>query len=200
MSMVIPTSAPPFEGEPPMAKLPAALTNTILAEIDRWWMRAGALTTSEAGRAYIEADIIRKLQAATLPFDFAIQMAEAGHEPAQLALRKFIDAAMEVDRFNDLPLSVRNYARRLIVRPEQPGYGPGHNIINTWTRDSVIIFLVTRTMETWQLKKKPAAVFVGTVLKRHGVMDGRQVLRIYNARHTLGQRVIEFLMAQIPND
>jgi hypothetical protein len=188
-----------------MAKLPATFTDDAVAVLDRLWVRAGELTTSEGARARMQADLSRKLHAgelSTVPLAHIIAMADQGHEPAQKALAEYIGAHIDAKRFDDLTPGLQDYNKRVLLRPELPGYRPGHKIIDTWTRDIVISFLVSRAMGAWYLKKKQAAALVAIVLKRRGIKptSTRQVVDIYDSRGTIGQRVVAFMMEAIPED
>jgi hypothetical protein len=188
-----------------MTKLPATFTESAVAVLEHWWVLAGELTTSEGARAKMQADLSRKLHAgelSTVPLAHIIAMADHGHEPAQKALAEYIGTAIDEKRFNDLTPGLQDYAKRVLLKPELPGYGRGNKVIDTWTRDIVISFLVSRAMGALRLKKKQAAALVAIVLRRRGVKVGstRAVLDIYDSRGTIGQRVVAFMMAEIPDD
>jgi hypothetical protein len=185
-----------------MTKLPAHFAESAVATIDRWWDLAGVLTTSEGARAAMQADLSRKLHAgvSTIPLSYITSMADNGHEPAQRALAEYIATAIDAKRFNDLTPGLQDYAKRVLLKPELPRYERGHKVIDTWTRDIVIAFLVSRTMTSWRLKKKRAAALVAIVLKRRGISpcSVRQVIDIFDNRGTLGQRVVEFMLNGLP--
>jgi hypothetical protein len=187
-----------------MTKLPAPFVDSAVATIDRWWDLAGVLTTSEGARAAMQADLSRKLHAGALsavPLAYIIGMADHGHEPAQRALAEYIATAINQRRFNDLTPGLQDYNTRVLLRRELPGYPRGHNILDNWTRDIVIGFLVGRTMSTWRLKKKPAAALVAIVLKQRGIKPAstRQVIDIYDSRDTRPRRLVEFMLKDLPD-
>jgi hypothetical protein len=98
-------------------KLSPAFINAVVHIVDRWWAIAGELTTSAGARAYMQANLRQNLYAgdrASVPLDFIIRMAESGHEPAQWALRDYIGEFIQIDRFNDLPVSRVVPATRLL--------------------------------------------------------------------------------------
>jgi hypothetical protein len=188
-----------------MTKIPANVLDVQVATIDRWWVLAGELTTAEGARAMLRADLSRKLHAgelSTVPLAYIIAMADRGHEPAQRALAEFIGTHIDQKRFNELTPGLQDYAKRVMLGPELPGYGRGNKVVDTWTRDIVISYLVKATMERWRLKKKQAAHLVAIVLKRRGVKPAstRQVLEIYDTRDTLGARLVAFVMGAVPDD
>jgi hypothetical protein len=99
-----------------MTKLPADFVESAVAILDREWVLAGPLTTSEGGRAMLQRDLTRQLHAgetATVPLAHIIMMADAGHESAQLALRTWIATHIDESRFNELPLQAQNYALKV---------------------------------------------------------------------------------------
>jgi hypothetical protein len=188
-----------------MTKLPASFTETIVATLGSYWDRAGALTTSDGARAAMQANLSRSLHAgelATVPLAYIIMMANAGHEPAQRALREWIATYIDSDRFNDLPVQARDFALKVMLEKEPPGYQRGHKIIDTWTRDAVINFLVAMAMERWRIKKAQAAALMAIVLKERGLKPAstRGVLDIFDARNSLGARTVAFMMAAAPDD
>jgi hypothetical protein len=88
-----------------------------------------------------------------------------------------------------------------MIEPVLPSYGRGHKIIDIWTRDIVIRFLEIRAMERWRIKKTQAAYLISVMVKRRGIkLSTRQVLDIFNSHHTLGARVVAFMMAAVPDD
>jgi hypothetical protein len=188
-----------------MGRITEVAPAVAVATLDRWWVRAGVLTTSEGARAAMQANLSRHLYAGelgTVPLAHIIMMADHGHEPAQRALAEYVATFIDQKRFEDLTPGLQDYAKRVLLKPELPGYGRGHKIIDTWTRDVVISFLVTAAMECWHLKKKQAAHLVAVVLKRRGVKPAstRQVLDIYDSRDTLGSRLVAFMMATVPDE
>jgi len=188
-----------------MAKLPAAFVENAVGTLDRWWDRAGVLTTSEGARAAMQATLSRSLLAGdlgTVPLAYIIAMANAGHEPAQLALRTWIGSHIDQKRFNDLPVQAQAYAHKVMLEPVLSGYGRGNKIIDTWTRDIVINYLVRATIARWGVKKAQAAYLVALVLKRRGIKPAstRQVLDIFKNRGSLAERLVRFMLAEIPDD
>ena len=185
-----------------MTKLPAHFVDSAVAAIDRWWDLAGELTTSDGARTAMQADLSRKLHSgvSTVPLAYIIAMADKGHEPAQRALAEYIADAIDKKRFDALTPGLQDYNKRVLLRPELPGYPRGHKFIDTWTRDIVITFLVSRTMTSWRLKKKQAAALVAIVLKKRGISpcSTRQVVDIFDTHGTLGQRVVEFMLKDLP--
>jgi hypothetical protein len=177
----------------------------IVDTLAQMWDRGAELTTSEGARRAMQRNLSAHLHAgevATVPLAHIIAMADHGHEPAQWALNEFIATRIDQKRFDELTPGLQDYNKRVLLKHELPGYGRGHKIIDTWTRDAVIAFLVRFTIEHWRLKKKRAAHFVALVLKRRGVVPNstRQVLEIYDNRDTLGHRLVTFMMTAVPNE
>jgi hypothetical protein len=188
-----------------MTKLPANFITAAVATLDRLWTRAGALTTSEGARAMMQANLSHHLHAgdiATLPLAYIVMMADGGHEPAQKALAEYIATAIDQKRFGELTPGLQDYAKRVLLAGELPGYGRGHKIIDTWTRDITIKFLVDVAMVRWRLKKKQAAYLVVSVMERRGLKPAsiRQVLDIYKNHSTIGNRLVAFMLSVIPDD
>jgi hypothetical protein len=187
-----------------MTKLPVDFVESAVAILDHMWIRAGALTTSEGARAAMQANLSRNLRAGlpTVPLAHVIAMADGGHEPAQRALSEYIATFIDQKRFDELTPGLQDYAKRVLLKPELSGYGRGHKIIDIWTRDICISFMVKEAMQRWQLKRKQAAYMVAIVLTRRGIKPAstRQVLDIYDNRDSLGARVVDFMMAAVPDD
>jgi hypothetical protein len=79
---------------------------------------------------------------------------------------------------------------------------PGFESDEERRRDICISFMVKEAMQRWQLKRKQAAYMVAIVLTRRGIKPAstRQVLDIYDNRDSLGARVVDFMMAAVPDD
>ena len=75
-----------------------------------------------------------------------IATAEAGYRDADLALRE--EAAECINR--EMPTELANYARRALMRPPVR-YPRGRNLVDTWTRDHGIYFLVLQTHSRWNV-------------------------------------------------
>jgi hypothetical protein len=185
-----------------MPRLPAAFTDSAVAAICSWLDRAGELMTSTGARARMKADLTAKLAAgelATVPLSYIVAMADHGHEPAQDALAEHIATFIDQKRFGELTPGLQDYGKRVLLRRQLPGYSRGHKIIDTWTRDIVIAFVTALAMGHWRLKKKPAAALVAAALKRHGIkpITTRGVLQIFDARGTIGPRLVGFMLADI---
>ena len=64
---------------------------------------------SEASHATIRDELLRQLgrgDEASLPAEYIVAMADAGHPPADHALRIYIDDAIDADAFNAMPLRI----------------------------------------------------------------------------------------------
>jgi hypothetical protein len=193
-----------------VTKLPADSVESVAAVLGRWWDRTSQVADSTYARGAMKANLLGNLRRgdlSTVPRVYIERMARAGHEPAQEALRLYIAEAVDNHTFQDLPGGFQTFARDFLLNgmpdcERLPGYGRGNKIIDTWTRDVMISFFLNAAIERWKFKKKQAAAIMAIMLKRRGVKvsSTRQVLDIYNRRDTLGRRVVEFMLAEIPDD
>ena len=188
-----------------MTTLPAVFVANAAADLGELWDRACAATTSEFARKRMKDDLLDNLirgDRATVPRAYIERMAYNGHEPAQQALRQYVAEAIDQHRFHELPVGFQQFAREVVLYPNMKGYGRGNKIIDTWMRDGLIVFLTGAAIRRWSLKKKQAAAIMAVMLKRRGVRvaSTRQVLDIYDSRDTLYQRLVEFMLAPIPED
>jgi len=201
---------------PMLSSLPATFAEAeeaeIIATLERWCARLADKLNSEAGHEAIRDDMLRQLQrgeGASLPVAYIVAMADAEHPPADHALRIYIHAAIDADRFAELPVQVRAYAQRALTRPPLPiGYPSNRpQVVNDYTRDLAIPFQVDQIVARWRQVPKfyssssrhSAAWFIALVMKRHGhKLAEQQVRRIYKERQTLAQRLAEFLIADLP--
>ena len=206
------------EPRPPamMKDLPATFAEAeeadIIATLERWYPRIADKLTSEFAHDTMRDDMLRQLErgaGASLPLAYIVAMADAEHPPADHALRVHIHAAVDADQFNDLPLQVRAYAQRALTRsPLPPGYPSNRaQVVNDRTRDIGIWILIDQIVLRWPHVPKlysshtrhSAAWLLALVFTRHGIkLAEQQVRRIYKARKTLGRRLAEFLIADLP--
>ena len=196
--------------------LPATFAKAEEAEIidtlEQWHVRLADRLNSEAGHEAVRDDMLRQLERgedASLPVAYIVAMADAQHPPADHALRIYIHAAIDADRFNDLPVQVRAYAQRALCRPPLPiGYPSNRaKVVNDFTRDIAICLAIDQIVLRWpkvpQLygsqTRHSAAWLLALVLTRHGIkLAEQQVRRIYKKRQTINRRLAEFLIADLP--
>ena len=201
---------------PMMTGLPASFAEAEEAEIidtlEQWHVRLADRLNSEAGHEVVRDDMLRQLERgedASLPVAYIVAMADAQHPPADHALRIYIHAAIDADRFNDLPVQVRAYAQRALRRPPLPiGYPSNRaKVVNDFTRDIAICLAIDQIVLRWpkvpQLygsqTRHSAAWLLALVLTRHGIkLAEQQVRRIYKKRQTMNRRLAEFLIADLP--
>ena len=201
---------------PMLSSLPATFAEAeeaeIIATLERWCARLADKLNSEAGHEAIRDDMLRQLQrgeGASLPVAYIVAMADAEHPPADHALRIYIHAAIDADRFAELPVQVRAYAQRALTRPPLPiGYPSNRpQVVNDFTRDIAICLMIDQTVLRWpkapQLyssqTRHSAAWLLALVLTRHGIkLAEQQVRRIYKKRQTLNRRLAEFLIGDLP--
>ena len=181
-----------------MTTLPMMLTNKeqMIMVVVGWIDKVAVMLTSEAGRLRLRRDIRERLQQGTIEVMRVIKAAEHGHADADLALRELI--AVKIDRREELPVSLANYAQRALVMPPVT-YPPGRNIADTWMRDVAIAVMVALVIEAWGLPatRNPAsglpsaAWIVAKALARRGFkkLGHRQVGRIYGEHYRLADRL-----------
>jgi len=181
----------------------------ILAILERWYSRLTTKLDSEAGHNVVRDDMLRQLErgeTASLPLAYIIAMADAGHPPADHALRIYIHAAIDADRFGDLPVQVRAYSQRALTRQPLPiGYpSRGSQVVNDYVRDIAVWFFHDQILARWPqvpplhstTARHSAAWLVGLLFTGHGMkLSEQQVRRILKGRPTLARRLTEFLLA-----
>ena len=202
-----------------LSQLPATFAQAeeseIIATLEQWYARLADKMTSEAAHMCFRDDMVRQLERdergenASLPISYIVAMADAEHPPADHALRIFIHAAIDADRFNDLPVQVRAYAQRALTRPPLPiGYPSNRpQVVNDYTRNIAIPFLLDQIVACWpqaprhysSQTRHSAAWLVALIFTRHGIkLSEQQVRRIDKRRQRIGQRLAEFLIADLP--
>jgi hypothetical protein len=204
------------EPRPPFLALPAITFDTaqdaaITADVERWYELIAAALSPEAGLLAVQGDIFRQLQAgaaAALPLDYIVAMADAGHPPADQALRAFIHEHIDADRFGELPVQLRAFAQRALKRSPCDGY-PSNvpQVVADLTRDLAVRVLVDQIVSRWpdvpklysSARRRSAAGYVALVFTKRGTkLAEQQVRRIYGARPTLGRRLAEFMVGTLP--
>jgi hypothetical protein len=202
-----------------LSHLPATFAEAeeaeIIATLEQWYARLADKSTSEAAHMCFRDDMVRQLERgergenASLPISYIVAMADAKHPPADHALRIHIHAAIDADRFNDLPVQIRAYAQRALTQPPLPIGYPSNcpQVVNDYVRDNAIHLLIDLIVAHWPAVPKlyssqtrhSAAWLLALVLTRHGSkLSEQQVRRIYNGRKTHGRRVAKFLIADLP--
>jgi hypothetical protein len=203
---------------PMLSTLPATFAEAeeaaIIDTVDKWYPKVEDKLTSEAGHRFVEEDIYRQLErgaGAALPLDEIIDMANAGHPPADHAVRTFIRAAIDADRFNELPVRLRNYAQDALRRPPMAVGYPSNvpQVVNDYSRDIGVCFLLDQMAAHWPHVPKlhssqtrhSHAWLLAVVFDRHGKKPSseRQIRRIYEGRQTHSRGLAEFLVAGSPN-
>jgi hypothetical protein len=208
------------EPRPPMllstlpATFAAAEEASIIEAVDGWYVRVADKLSSDAGYAAVRDDIYRQIglgAAAALPLDYIISMAKIGHPPARDALDAYIDAVIDANRFDQLPVEVRAYDKHARRRQRAAGGYPSNvpQVVPDFTRDIGIGFLLDQIVLHWphvprlhsSRSRHSAAWLLAVVFDRHGVpgLSERQIRRIDAERQTLSRRLAEFLIGTIPN-
>jgi hypothetical protein len=207
------------EPRPPvLTSLPATFAEAeeaeIIATLDQWCARLTNKLNSEAAHERVRDDIVRQLEqgeGAALPLSYIVAMADAEHPPADHALRLYIHAAIDADRFNDLPVQVRAYAQRALTRPPLPIGYPSNKaqVVNDFNRDVAIRTLIDQIVLHWPAvpqfyssqTRHSAAWLLALIFYRHGIKPHgeQQIRRIYKkGPQTIAQQLIEFLVADLP--
>jgi hypothetical protein len=156
----------------------------------------------------VQGDIYRQLQAgaaAALPLADIVAMGDAGHPPADQALRAFIHEHIDADRFGELPVQLRAFAQRALRRPPADGYpSNAPQIVSDLVRDLAICVLIDQIVLRWpdvpklysSRHRRSAAAYIALVFTKHGTkLAEQQVRRIYGARGSLARRLAEFMLS-----
>jgi hypothetical protein len=191
----------------PATSFDAAREAAITAVVEYWYGLIAAALSSEAGQLAVQGDIYRQVKAgdaAALPLDYIVAMADAQHPPADHALRRFIHEHIDADAFAELPVQLRAFAQRSLRRPPAAGYpSNAPQVVTDLTRDIAICILIDQIAARWPDvpklystgRRRSAAAYVGLVFTWHGTkLAEKTVRRIYGARPTLARRLAEFLM------
>ena len=189
-----------------MSDLPTAIDEAAAVEtISRWIDVIVVGLRSDTSRLLVRDAICDILRKGTIPLIRVIAAAKAGYRDADLALR--VEAAECINR--EMPTELANYAQRALFRPPV-SYPRGRNLVDTWTRDHGIYFLVLQTHSRWNVpvsrnhSRKPSAkeplsacYLVARALNKRGyLIQERQIERIFGdfARAKTAKR----LSASIP--
>ena len=191
-----------------MSVLPATIDKAEAVEtISRWIDVIAVGLTSDTSHSLVRDAIRDILRKGTIPLMRVIAAAEAGYRDADLALRE--EAAECINRREEMPTELANYAQRALMRP-LVSYRRGRDLVDTWTRDHGIYFLVSQTRSRWNVpvsrnhSRKPSAkeplsacYLVARALNKRGyLIQERQIERIFGdfARAKTAKR----LSASIP--
>ena len=191
---------------PPTASLPATFDQAEDRIIEETVLgmrgRLEEVIGSEASHRFFETDFLRRLHEGTGSLDAGIivDMARSGHPPADHALRHFIQQHMEADRFQQMPTSVREYARWSLANPPlQVGYASqAPQTVNDFNRDVAIGLLFDMVVMRWPAtpqfysssRRRSAAAIIG---KTFGLGEDH-VRRIVKSRGELCRKIAEFLV------
>lgn len=178
--------------------------SNIRAAVAGWHARRPGRFDAEASHRLLEDYFLRMLQINDETIDAAlvVELARSGHPPADRALRRFIQQAMELDQFQSLPTSVRDYGRRCVEIAPLAGY-PSRvsQVVDTYMRDVAIVMLMHRVKDRWPAVpllnssgRASVAALVGPVF---GVSE-RQARRIFQSDRGQARRLAEFLASR-PN-
>jgi hypothetical protein len=178
----------------------AAHEERIEQAIRQWRSNHAGLLTAETSFAFFENDALLKLHLASAEFGAVlVRIARGGHPHADLALRRFIRAAIERDKLHELPVTIRAYAAEITGKaPLVRGYSSqAPQVIAHFVRDAVIVVLMKRVREIWpqqpllrsNAKRRSAAALVGAAFG----LGEKQAGRIYAADGGAFERFVEFI-------
>ena len=191
-----------------MSVLPATIDKAEAVEtISRWIDVIAVGLTSDTSHSLVRDAIRDILRKGTIPLMRVIAAAEAGYRDADLALRE--EAAECINRREEMPTELANYAQRALMRP-LVSYRRGRDLVDTWTRDHGIYFLVSQTHSRWNVpvsrshSRKPNAkeplsacyLVVLALNKRGYLIQERQVERIFG--DFVSAKTAKRLSASIP--
>jgi hypothetical protein len=167
--------------------------------IAHWVDLVGEWLTTEASRRVLRHNIrdrlLRQEAGQTMQ---VIDMAEGGHQDADLALREL--AAEYISRHQELPTELANFVQRALLRPPIT-YPPGRNIADTWVRDIGIAVMVRRAMDQWNVpatrshysrrnRRRSACYLVAVALGNRGInIAERRVEKIHSTHVRLAERL-----------
>jgi hypothetical protein len=171
---------------PVVTTLPASFAEVEAAEItavvEHWYSLIVVALGSDSGHVAVQNDLYRQLtagDAAALDVAYIVAMADGGHPPADHALRAYIYAHIDADRFAGLPLQVRAYTQRALTRPPLAVGYPSNcpQVVNDFTRDIAIVVLIDQIVLRWPAvpklyssnRHRSAASHVALIFTRHGM-------------------------------
>lgn len=194
-----PASGPPAS-DLPASGLPGsyheAVENLIARTVAAWWKLQSNHLTSEASHRLFEECFYEWLIHPEEASDAAlvVRVARLGHPPADRALRRYVQAAMDAHRFPQLPLCVQEYAREgLGQAPLTAGYPSRNPLINNFARNVVLCYAMGRAAKRYPAvpllyatpPRKSVAALVGDVFGLSEV----QARRIYKADGDVALRI-----------
>ena len=158
--------------------------------------------SADASHEVFKAEFLRRLQAGKGSLDPAkiVELAENGHPSAAKALTDFIELAMDADKFQELPMSVRDYGRKVMSgRARAPtGYpSTAWQGLVTFKRDTLVIRLIHGIVLRWPhiplLYSKKGRRSAANIVGKCFDLSETQARRIFQAREHLDQKYCQFL-------
>jgi hypothetical protein len=202
-----------YQPRPPVGNIPATMAKAkmiaaqeanIIHYITLFRDQIGDQLLPEGGHEFWETFFFEKLVTfdgtvindALSPEDI-VKLARAGHPAADRAVFRFADKAMVVDRFQELPMPVREYVREHMRHGQMSFEYPPRTerLLEHFVRDCAIAFILDRLVQRlpiYRKKKKgrrSAAALVGEVF---GGLSEVHVKRIYEADQGISRKVNEF--------
>jgi hypothetical protein len=191
-----------------MSDPPATIDEAEAVETISRWIDVIAVGLRSDTSHLLVRDAIRDILCkGTIPLMRVITVAEAGYRDADLALRE--EAAECIDRKEEMPTELADYAQCALKR-SLASYPRGRNLVDTWTRDHGICFLVLQAHSRWNVpvsrshSRKPSAKeplsachLVALALNKRGCsIQERQVERIFG--DFVSAKTAKRLSASIP--
>jgi hypothetical protein len=186
--------------EPPATFIKAE-EKTIVEAVARWRAAREELFRPEAANRYFAEVFLKHLQAGS-PGCFSpayiVGVAKNGHPAADRAVRAFIDEHMDRDRFQELPMCVREYARQSLWHPAPARGYPSRapKTMDHLIRDLALYLAMHRVVEEWpavpllhRTYRRSAADLVGEAFN----MSEKQVQRCYQTPGELALKFFDFL-------
>ena len=188
---------------PPAATgLPASYVEAeedlIVRSVARWREFQGDGLTSEGSHAAFKSCFFEWLVNIPQDAPTIVRAARLGHPAADRALRHFVQCAMDADQFQQLPVSVRDYARESMAQaPLAVGYpSQARQVANNFARDYAICFCVERVRKRYpavplymaKKQRRSAADLVGQAFG----LGEAQVRRIHKADGEIAEKIAAF--------
>jgi hypothetical protein len=165
-----------------------------------WHARYQEQFTSQAAHAAFEEFFFKRLRANEGALDAVqiVELARRGHPAADAAVRRLIIEAVEVDRFQELPVSVRAFNSALLLRGPPPTEYPSRapKVVSHYIRTVAIFRLVGVVQARFPLlpvlygteRQRSVVGLVGAVF---GLTEA-QARRVYRDYAKLPQMVATF--------
>lgn len=137
------------------------------------------------------------------PEDIVKLARDGKHPAADRALFRFADKAMVVDRFQELPMPVREYIRERMRHGQlPPSYPPrAPRVVDHYVRDCAITFIFDRLKQRlpgWPRygKRKKGRRTVAALIGEVFGLEHAQIKRIHESDQDLARKIGEFFVSR----